>query len=574
MDMKWYYKVSIVLFAITLIAYIGVDLLIKRFVERSVKRIQVELQDRYRFEYDEIKVSFFQRNIILENFTFSTVNDSDLMVNKLDFSLERLHLKIDNYKDIISNGKLQISIAELNSPTIYSGLRTEINKEEVGKEAFDEDPQLNALQATDSLNKLLVKILLIEKFKIRNGKLDIYDLDNQNKKIFHSENVNISGDQLNIDFTASQLDDIMSATELIINLQSINSEELKKHELNVDDIQFTYSTNELLISGFSFRNIDSPELYSSKQKYRSPWVDINVDTILIKINPWHIYNKGVLYVKDVTISGVNATIYNDVTLALKPKHQDMPSRAIRDISFPLKIDRISVGNSNLKYLHKTEAASTGLFELDHIELIAQNITNIDYLMDMDPILKLDVKALLWNAGILKADFQINLKNEFDYIYAKGSLVNMDLQKTEYMIKPLYGVSISSGYLNKLSYELAMNENMGEGRLVFSYSDLKVDFKKDSLSSNDANAEQKSNKFLNFVANGAIKTNNIPSTNKYIPYGHMIYERSKDKAIFDLYWHSIQSGIMDIVIPDAFYSPKSSYNKKEKRKEKNREKSRN
>ena len=145
---------------------------------------------------------------------------------------------------------------------------------------------------------------------------------------------------------------------------------------------------------------------------------------------------------------------------------------------------------------------------------------------------------------------------------------MPLSKAENMVKPMFGVSIPSGYLNNLSYNLVMNENIGRGSLRFDYKDLKVDIKKDSTEKHiEESGEVKSNKFLNFIGNEAVISNNIPGTKNYVSEGYMIFDRTKNKPIFDLYWHCLQSGIMDVVIIDAFYKSNVNYEKKEKKKAK-------
>jgi len=572
--MKWYYKVLLTFVALLLIALASIDFIVARMVEESIKKVQLELADRYRFDYDKIEVGFLKKEIRLKNFTFSTVGDSAIIRNKIDFSLRKLHLKIDNYKEVISNGKINIIKAELKNPIIYYGVRREMNKENVDQNSFDQDPQSEYLDSISVDREAFVSSLFINEIRIENGKMDIYHLNNPDRKLIHSENVRILGEAFNLDFNATELDDIVNASEVIIHLQEIRSDELKKHDLNVKDVQFTYSKNELLIAGFNFKNKEEPAIYAAKQKYRSPWLDIYVDTVSISVNPWHIYNKGVLYIKDVNVVGANATIYNDVTLTLKPTHQPMPSRAIRNISIPLKIDQINIANSTLKYLHKTEAKNTGLFELDELYVSAHNITNIDYIIDSNPNLTLNVSGLLWGKGELSAEIDIDLKHEIDYVYAKGSIINMPLQNAENMIKPLYGVSIKSGYLEELSYDLAMNENKGEGRMVFNYSDLVIDIKKDSLKHSDLDGNEKSNKFLNFLTNEAVRSNNLPSDKKYHSYGYMIFDRTKNKPIFDLYWNSLQTGLMDIVVHDALYTSQGAYSKKKKKEKKRTDRKRN
>jgi hypothetical protein len=374
-----------------------------------------------------------------------------------------------------------------------------------------------------------------------------------------------------VDFTTNNVNQMVKNNGLLIELEDVSTDEWKHHALSIGKIDFFYVKSELLLSNLTFKNTETPAEYASQQKYRSPWLDINVDSVRINVNPMHIYNKGVLHLKEVAIFGVDATIYNDVTLALKPIHQPMPPRAIRDIPVPLKIDHINIHDSRLRYKHKLEVENPGLFQLDEINVTGKNLSNIDYIIDTDSLFVLDIKALLWGSGELKALVNIDLKSELDYVYIQGSLLNMPLSKAENMIKPLYGVTISTGQLTHLSYNLTMNENIARGKMRFDYSDLKIDIKKDSTKHIDQDGNVKSNRFLNFVANEAVVTNNIRGSKKYKSVGTMIFNRTKNKPIFDLYWNALQTGIMDIALSNALYKSQSHYHKEQKKRERQRNK---
>lgn len=565
--MKWYYKVLIAVVVLLAIAFFSVDQIATSIAQKNIKIIQKELAGKYDFEYDDLNVSIIDKSIVLKKFSLVTVVDStNFNENKFDFTLNRLVLHFDKYMDVISDSKLHIQFIELKGPEITYGVRRKMNKEDVNETSFVAQSDTESNSSSDSTQNLLVNSLLIDSLVIFNGVTEVFHLDDPQKKIIHIEKLNLFSKDLEVNFAATTLDDIVSSTEMIVNLNKISSDALVDHDLAVTNLNFTINKNILLISDVHFKNMEKPKEFASKQKYRSPWLDVKVDTIRVEINPWHVYNKGVLYIKNIDIIGVEAELYNDVTLALKPIHQPMPPRAIRDISIPIKIDNINVKRGHLRYLHKTKAERPGVFELNDISIKGGNVTNIEYLIDQDSSLFLNVDGILWDTGKLKVDITLDLKSELDYVYIKGSILNMPLEKAENMVKPMFGVNIPSGYMNNLSYNLTMNENIGRGSIRFDYKDLKVDIKKDSTAKHTEESGQvKSNKFLNFVGNEAIISNNIPGTKNYKESGYMIYDRSKDKPIFDLFWHSLQTGIMDIVVIDAFYKSKVNYEKKEKKK---------
>jgi hypothetical protein len=362
---------------------------------------------------------------------------------------------------------------------------------------------------------------------------------------------------------------MVNSKEMDVNLAKISTNQLTGLDVSIDNLNYRINGDEVKLTGLHIKNKENPAVFSSKQKYRSPWLDVDVEEIRIGLNIWKIYNKGVLIIENIAIHGAKATIYNDVTLPLSPPHKPMPSRAIRDIPFPITIDSLNIYNSHLIYKHKMKADKPGIFELTDIEVKGSNITNIDYLIDLNASLTLNISAILWNSGKLKADVDIDLENQLDYTIIEGSLTNMPLKKAENMVKPLFGVDVASGYINNFSYNLTMNENIGRGILRFDYKDLKISIEKNKEVKGTANkAEYKKNRFFSFIANQAIISNNFPGSKNYNATGIMIFDRTKNKPIFDLYWNSLQTGLMDILIPNAFYNTETHYNKSKNPKKTN------
>ena len=70
-----------------------------------------------------------------------------------------------------------------------------------------------------------------------------------------------------------------------------------------------------------------------------------------------------------------------------------------------------------------------------------------------------------------------------------------------------------------------------------------------------------------MAGEAVRRDNVPGRKTYDPIGYIIRDRVRDKAFSDALWGSIQMGIFDVVLKDAFYNSRKKYGKEEKKKEK-------
>lgn len=564
--MKWYWKTLIAFLTLILIGVFSIDYIVAGLVDDKVKQIQKQLEGKYNFSYSKLNVSVLNRRVSLKNFQLETIVDSLNSENKLEFSLDKLILKFNTYREVFIEGKLHISEAVLKKPKIIYGLKKELKKENVDEESFNDQPidQIDSIDYTSE--EKFINSIILDEFRVQNGEADVYHLDDSEKKLIHIKKLSLFMKDLLVDFNASTMDDMVSSKEFDLELKKISSDELKDHDLNIGEVKFNYSSKKLSILNVRFKNKEKKLAFAARQKYRTPWLDIKIDRIDIKVNPWHIYNKGIVYIKKISIDGVDAELYNDITKDLRPEHVSMPPRAIRDIPIPIKIDSILITNSELRYFHKGKAKKAGLVRLASLSTQIDNITNIDYIIDQNPMLNIKIQAKMWGKGELNSTIIFDLKNTMDYVYISGTVRNMKMRESEKMIKPLYGVEIFSGDIVLLKYDLTLNENIGKGNLRFDYKNLKVDIKKiDKEKHKDQSGNLKSSKFLNFIANEAVISTNLPNTTEYIPNGFCIYDRTKNKPIFDLFWRSMQSGIMDIVVADAFYKSEANYIKKRKKK---------
>ena len=554
-----------------LIGFLSIDYIISGIVDSKVKVIQKELKGTFDFEYSSLKVSFFRKRIDLKKFKLKSASDTSSNKNSIEFNLEKLILKIENFEDVLFEGKLHFKEVILKHPMINYGLREKLPKTEVNEDSFSEEEDEEEDAGEQRATEKLINLILIDQLSVINGEAAIFSKNNIDKKLLYIKDLGVESTAISIDLNETSLDRMFQDDEFKVRIRDLYSDEIKDLHLEVKKIDFTKSSNSIEISGLYLKNTEKAKTFVSKQKFRAIWMDIIVDKIKLNISPRQIYNKGLVYLKKIEIDGVHAELYNDVTLALKPGHKPMPPSIIRDISLPFKIDSIILKNSELSYFHKDKADAPGLLQFKELEVIVTRATNIDYLIEQNSRMNIDIKAKPWGKGDFVGNISLDLDNPMDYVYARGTLTNLPFKEVENMTKPLYGVEIASGKIDVLKYDLTMNEDIGKGSLRLDYKDLKIDIKKDKEKKDSETGEHKSNKFFNFVANEAVITSNMPGLKNYESEGYVIFDRNKNKPIFDLLWNCIQVGIMDVVVPNALYSSKSHYKKNEKKVKKEEKK---
>ncbi len=567
--MKWYWKILVGLFVMLVIGFFSIDYIATSIVEKEVKKFKNQVRHNYDFDYKSLNLSLIGRTIVLREFEFYTIVDSSYNTNKFDFKLDKLDLKYATYSDIFFNRSVDIIEVVLRQPEISFGLRSLS-----GKDSKNDDSN----KKNDSLKTSFFEKITLEEIRIESGKVNFYNLEKPDKKIVFVNDLDVNVNGFVIDLMKDSFFISEASKKPLFSFKEIYKNDLKNHNLHVDEIQYSYYTKDLKITNFHFENKDSPEVYRKTLSYRSPWFSINVPEIQLKIDPDLIYDSGILLLPKLAITDADITISNDLRLPLKPSHKPMPGSQIKASNINFLMDSLIINNAQLTYIHKGEAVETGFLKFSKFNALALNVTDMDSLIAINPYLDLKVSAKLWDEGNLNTNFRMDLSSDLDRMDVAGSLKNMSMKKIENMVKPLFGIAVNSGQINQLAFNFGMDENMSKGKIIFDYSDLQLDVKAEDKDQKKVEQEtqytDKSMGILNFAFNNAIKSSNIPGDKNYKSEGNIILDRVKDKSVFDLLWNSLAVGMMDIVVFDALYNSQKNYEKKLKKQEKKAKKQEN
>ena len=569
MKLKWYWKVLIAFAVLIAIGLFSADIIVDRLAEKEFRKIQEQFAGKYILDYDKLKVNILTKDVVLKNFKFFAIIDSSGNRDKFNFELDKLYIHLDDYFGLISEGSLNIKKIEIINPKVVYGLkRIEDSKDQSSQELTD------STIIEEASDELFLKYLNIDELVLENGVADVFTLKKPDDKVLFIEKLDVNITEISVDFTTDSILAGSNFKTFVYNAANIYSTGLKDHELSIANFNYDYAGEGFTISNFHIKNKKDKEAFNAERKYRTPWIAVDVEEIAFNLDPWNFYHDEIIDLGKISLTEADITIYVDLNLELSPKIKPMPSKMIRSVPVKFNLDTLELIDASFVFMNKMKGENPGYLKLAPINGYMSNITNVPELLEIDPIIKLDIDTKIWDEGIVDIQINIDVPNLNDPMQVDGKVTDLSMKKVDNMITNLFGVEVISGYIDLLEFHYVATDVLSTGEVVFNYSDLFLDLKQQQLKKSDDGEnvyKNKSNYFLNFLVQEAIRNDNIPGKKSYVPVGYIFRDRIRDKAFSDALWHSIQQGLFDVAIKDAFFNSKKKYEKEQKKKKKKSEK---
>lgn len=569
MKLKWYWILIIVLGILLTIGYFSADAIVNGLAEKQIRKIQEQFSGKYEFSYAKLNVRLMNRDIVLEDFKFYTIVDSTDNVDKFDFELDELYLHLDNYFGLIAGGQLNIKKIDIINPKVVYGIK------KIKKSTDQPKSEIPDSSTAEGNNKeLFLKNINIDEIVLEHGKADVFRITKPDEKILFIEDLYINLTGISIDFTSDSIFANSAFDTFIYNAAEVYSTGLKDHELSIGNLRYDYTGGGVTISKFHIKNKKSKEAFNKERTYRSPWISVDVEEITFDLDPWNLYHDGIFDLGKISLSQPDITLYVDLNLPLSPKIKPMPSKMIRSVPVKFNLDSLYLKDASFVFMNKMKGEKPGYLKLAPINGYMSNITNVPDFLETDPLVKLDVKTKIWDEGIVNIQIKIDVPNKNDPMYVDGSVTNMSFIKVENMIKNLFGIEVNTGYIDLLEFHYVANDDISIGEVVFDYHNLLLDLKKEDRKEGEGDEKvykKESKHFLNFIVQEAVRHDNVPGRKTYVPVGYILRDRIRDKAFSDALWGSIQQGLMDIALKDAFFDSRKKYEKEQRKKKKTEQK---
>lgn len=147
-----------------------------------------------------------------------------------------------------------------------------------------------------------------------------------------------------------------------------------------------------------------------------------------------------------------------------------------------------------------------------------------------------------NSGHFNLSVQVPLNRADGYHRVVGELDQMHLIRMNAFLEPVAFASVRSGILNKLSFEMTIDDYASEGKIHCIYNDLKISLLNPDDPQNPAVRELLGTWLVNWFV---VKADN-PTRNQPLRIGTIYLERDPSQSVFSYWSHSLLSGLKESV----------------------------
>lgn len=528
-------KLVLIIAGIAILIIFAINPILKNILAGQVES---KLTGNFYYTYDDLSVDLLTRSVVFEGVKWKFPKDTT------DFdqsgSVDKFGVRGISLFSLIGETDIKIDKLFFENPTML------IRIKEAGaadKDSTKTDDEFNFY----SLIKGNINSLKVNKIEINNGNASW--INPENKKLLRKIN------SVDLDVNSIELDSaIASSNNGWFKLENVildcDGGELfladSIHKIQTGKIHLDYSTSVISIDSLQMVPLFSRDEMSEVSHYETDRIEILSN--VLKINGIDIKKLMVqekLRIKHILIDGFDLVAFRDKNPPF-PMHQRpaLPHLALKNLKLNVHVDSVEIKNANIRYEQlSAKTQEVGAVYFSDLNARIVNITNDSLSYKEDSTATMSVSTNLMGQGNLAVDFVFNLTAQNGDHWFKGTLGEFDLTELNGIFKPLTTVSVRSGRVDEMNFNVRLNNDISDGEMTFLYSGLKID----KLDKDDLDDEGLDNVFVSFVANTFLVKQSNPAGNSDPRVGIVHFERIKEKSIFNFWWKSMFTGMTSTVV---------------------------
>ncbi len=329
----------------------------------------------------------------------------------------------------------------------------------------------------------------------------------------------------------------------VIELSEEKLSELLNMNVKFDHYEFIDGAS-LEVSGLHIESPYAREDYQQVNDYHTDWISARIGRIrLSDFSYERLIKNSECSASKVIIDSVTVQVYRDKTIPNPPfVHKELPASLLRAIGGSVSVDTILISHVNIVYEERTHhSEKPGKISFNNLSAECYHLTNDAERLALNPYFVITGRANVQDKAQLTANIRFDLSSENDAFTMTASAQPFDAQILNPVITGVLPARITGGAVKALQIEVDANDDRATGTLVFEYSGMQFELL-------DTDGESKS-WLVNLAGKAMTRNENLRSENNFRE-GVVDFSRRKDRFIFNYWWNSLKSGIVDVMVSDA------------------------
>lgn len=530
--MKRYQKVLIWVGLLAFLIVAGVHIYITFYLEDQIQdtvieKVNTAADDRYVFDIADLSLNIFGRRLQLEGVTLNSTENSP---RQIEVTVGAIAFSGISVSSLLNGRELVVSRLDIASPAISI---TEAVDDNSSQESGLKDLTPKATQQILSvLNRLSISEIVLNSIE--------FDLKRNGDEVPY-----FSFSETDLIFYNTELDSSTTTTEKILPVEEMegtlrNAEFRTKNGLYViksEKFEFSSVTGAASAESIRLDPALTEQDFFDKVGHRTDRVEATVsEADLDGIQFDQLLHMERLDLEEIALNEVDIRVFRNKHYPEKENKSEkpLPQQMLHNLDFPVIVNSLSLTESYIRYTELEEHTDErGYLDFTNLNATISNITNIPERIDENGDLVLEAETDVMDKSRLNAQFVLPLRGLSQTI--TGTLEPMDATELNRILKPLALIQIDEGKIQSLNFGMELGENESTGDVEVIYEGLKI-----SMLDADSLDENLRTRIGSFFANTfAVKSDNSENDPRK---GEVSFERNREKAVFNYWWKSLQSGL--------------------------------
>jgi hypothetical protein len=504
------------------------------------KKVEHELVGNFHYNYNKLSVDLLTRSVTFEQVTWRFPKDSTVFNHS--GNIGRFTISGVSLMSLLRSNSLQIHEILFDSLRLVSNIGNYARQDSTAKITATDIP-FNFYE----LIKGQLNSLEVDKIGITNGMATWL---NPETKIAWRKIDGVSFDLRHIHLDSA----IGAANNGWFTFQNATLEGSRGelfladslHKISLRKFQIDYSKQTINIDSFELTPLITKSQLHGVRTFETNLMEISIPKVRmmgVDVQDMMISNK--LHIEHIVLDRLSLAVFRDKNPPIPlDLYIELPQKLLKNTKINLKIDSINWTNGHIGYEELSDLTQkTGVIFFSEVGATFHNITNDSLSIQQNSQANLNFSAKLMGKSRLEADITFDLLSDNGDHSMTGSLTQFDMTELNAASVPLRALSIRSGYIDKLEFDIRLNNYVADGKVTFIYSDLKIDKLDDEKLKSNALGDI----FISLIANTFLMQTSNPSGNDDLRIGAVHYIRATDKGIINFWLKSIVDGMKSTIL---------------------------
>jgi hypothetical protein len=538
---------AVILLVFFLLSLVAVNIFVEPTLRKKLHTLIIQGSDSlYTYSLGNLNANFFGGNIEVENLQIQIdSNHYKMLEAKQDLPPLTMELKLGKgYIRGVSVFSLlvgkKISIQEIGSKEADIKLSRHLHQHKV---QTSKPPLWKAIQPS-------IAQITIDRIRLDGLKMLYKNADTSESVKLQFDRIDAHADQLRIDSLASvDTNRIGFAEEIYLKVHDLKYRTAdSSYKMKAEWLTFSSKEKTIEIDSFKIQPTLKKEDFYQYYGVQASLYYMTVDKARftgLRFN--YFIHDNIIIADSVVLLQPKLSVYLDKGQEKKfsSKIGSYPHQKLLKTDSPIDIKNIWASGADVAYTEKNGiTGEEGTLNLDHVDLLVKNATNIPENILKDNICTLVAKGTILQGSPISVGFKFYLDSTNGRFDMQGAVDNISAAQINRIAIPMANTKLTSLQVKHLEFKLTADNYNAWSDVKMQYSDLSVVLNK----TDEKTGATVTRKFITNLLNKYVlwHDNPIPGQPERVAT-HVQYYRLTTQAFFGVIWKSIFAGMQNIML---------------------------